>query len=136
MSVKPIVRTVAMVVGFAVIAGATAARPALRDVEHIREGLISAGIAIEVAVKCSAIDVRLLRGIGFLNGLKSHAQQLGYSKAEIDAYIADKVEKKRLEDIARGRLREKGAVEGQDDTYCAVGRAEIASSTQIGRLLR
>jgi hypothetical protein len=136
MKMSPVLKTVAFIVGFAVVAGATAAKTPLRDVEHVREGLISAGIAIEVAKKCDGIDVRLLRGISFLNSLKSHAEGLGYTRAEIDAFVDDRAEKDRLEAVARERLRSMGAVEGQWSTYCAVGRAEMAQGTQIGRLLR
>jgi hypothetical protein len=61
--------------------------------------------------------------------------RLGYSQREIQAFIEDDAEKDRLEVIARERLRGMGAVEGQPQTYCAVGLAEIAKDSQIGRLL-
>ena len=117
-------------------AGNLSAKPALRDVAHITEGLIAVGIAYEISQECESLDARFFRGISFLNGLKSHARGLGYSDAEIDAYTDDKQEQNRLEGIARTRLFSLGAIAGQPETYCAVGRAEIAAETPIGRLLR
>jgi len=126
----------ALVMGFVVIAGATAARPAIRDVEYISEGLISTAIAYEIGDKCSSIDARLVAGVNFLWSLREHAAQLGYTDDEIDAFVDSKDEQRRLEAIARSRLRQMGAVEGEWDTYCTVGATEIAGNTTIGQLLR
>jgi len=112
------------------------AQTPLRDVVHVREGIINVGIAYEISEVCPSLSARLFRGIGFLNGLKSHARDLGYSRDEIDDYVNDNAEKKRLEEIARGRLFDKGAIAGQPQTYCVVGRAEMAAGSDIGRLLR
>lgn len=112
------------------------AKPALKDVEYVSEGIISVGIAYEISQQCDSIRARTFRGISFLNGLKAHARSLGYSDQEIDAYVDDREEKNRLEAIARARLSDMGARAGNAATYCSVGRAEIASGTAIGRLLR
>ncbi|MEY1555061.1 DUF5333 domain-containing protein [Yoonia sp. R2331] len=118
------------------VAGASSAKPALKDVAYVREGIIAAGIAYEISEECGDISARLFRGLSFLNGLKSHARDLGYTEAEIDAYIDDKAEKNRLEGIARARLADLGAVPGNAQSHCTVGRAEIAKGSAIGRLLR
>lgn len=117
-------------------AGNLSAKPALRDQPQITEGLIAVGIAYEISQVCDSIRARTLRGIGVLNGLKQTARSLGYSNAEIDAFTDDSAEQDRLETIARARLAAKGAEAGRPETYCAVGRAEIAAGTAIGRLLR
>jgi len=119
-----------------VLGGALAAKPALKDVEYVREGIITAGMAIEIGDICPNVSVRLIRGYSFLNSLKSHARSLGYSNDEIDAYTGDKAEEARLKVVARARLAGMGAVSGQPETYCAVGRTEIAAGSQLGRLLR
>ena len=116
--------------------GSLSAQTALKDVERIREGIIATGIAYEISEQCSSISPRYLRGIGFLNSLKSHARDLGYSEAQIESYIDDSKEKKRLEAIARERLEALGAVAGSQTSYCAVGRAQIEAGSDIGRLLR
>jgi hypothetical protein len=120
----------------ALAAGMAAAKPALREVAYVREGLIAAGMAIELGDKCDAVSVRLIRGYSFLGSLKSHARSLGYTSDEIDAYVDDRAEKARLEDIARARLRDLGVVDGEAETYCTVARAEIAADTPVGHLLR
>lgn len=111
-----------------------AANPA--QVERVTEGLIAAGMAIELDDNCGAVDVRLLRGLNFLQGLKSHLSDLGYSNAEIDAYIDNDAEKDRLEAIARQRLSDLGVRVGETETYCIVARGQIAQDTAVGRLLR
>ena len=113
-----------------------AANTPLRDVPRITEGIIAAGIAYEIGRVCDDIGVRWLRGVNFLYSLERHAVTLGYSEAEVEAFVDSKAEQDRLEAIARARLADKGAVVGQPATYCAVGRAEIAARSQIGQLLR
>ncbi len=131
----PMAGTAALILGFVIAAGTTAALPALRENKEIREGLISTAIAYEIGRKCDSLDSRWLAGLGFLNSLRSHALDLGYSRAEVSAFIDDDEEKDRLEEEARALLREKGGVEGKWDTYCAVGQAEIAAGSRIGLLL-
>jgi hypothetical protein len=117
-------------------AAPVAAKPALSEVDKITEGLIATGIAYEISEVCADLSPRRLRGFGFLMSLRRHALDLGYSRAEVDAYIDNGAEADRLESIARTRLAEKGAVEGDPATYCRVGRREMAADSRIGRLLR
>ena len=108
----------------------------LKDEPEIRDGLLVVGMAYEISEKCGSIDARTLTGIRTLLNLKSRARELGYSSEEIEAYIDNKPEKKRLEGIARAQLVELGVTPGVEETYCAVGRAQIEKGTGIGRLLR
>lgn len=117
-------------------AGSLSAQTALKDVAHVRDGIIHVGIAYEISRKCDDIRARTFRGLSFLNSLKSHARSLGYSEAEIEAYVSDKAEEQRLEQIARQQLADLGAVPGDAASYCAVGRAQIAANTRVGWLLR
>jgi hypothetical protein len=126
----------ALVLGFAVMAGATAANPEIGKVTHITEGLINTAIAYEIDRVCDTIHPRTIEGINFLWSLKEYASELGFTDDEIRAYVDNKEEKDRLEAIARQRLRDMGAVEGQPETYCTVGRAEMAARSEIGRFLR
>ena len=125
-----------LALGVSLTASVALANPPLREVTHVREGLITAGMAIELDDNCDDVSVRLLRGLMFLSGLKRHASGLGYSDSAIDAYVDDDVEKARLEAIARARLVELGTVTGQSESYCTVARAQIAQGTPVGRLLR
>lgn len=135
-SIRAYVAAVAVLFGFIVLAGATAARADLSDQRAITEGLIATAIAYEIGDKCDSLDARLVAGVNYLWSLRRLAGELGYSDAEIDAYVDDRDEQRRLEAIARDRLRALGAIPGQWETYCAVGRAEIAKDSRIGRLLR
>lgn len=136
MTIPHLARTAALILGFTIAAGATAALPALRENAKIRDGLISTAIAYEIGRKCDSLDSRWLTGIGFLNSLRSHALELGYTRAQISAFIDDEEEKDRLEAEARALLREKGGVEGDWETYCEVGRREMAAGSRIGTLLQ
>ena len=72
----------------------------LKDVATVRDGIIAVGMAYEIGDKCGSIEARYLRGLGFLNQIKADAAQLGYSDAEIDAYIGDDAENVAL-DVAQ-----------------------------------
>jgi hypothetical protein len=118
------------------IAGSVTAQTPLKDVAYVRDGIITVGMAFELSEKCDSLNARFFRGVAFLNDLKSHARGLGYSDAEIDAYTSDKTEKRRLEAIARDMLGELGVTADDPQSYCTVGRAQIAAGTPVGRLLR
>lgn len=109
--------------------------PPLRDVPVVTEGLIEVALAYEIDRVCDDLDGRRIQGIAFLWSLHNSARDLGYSRQEIEAFIDDDVEKDRLEGIARERLAALGAVEGQPETYCAVGRDLMARETPAGSLL-
>lgn len=118
------------------LAGAASAKPALKDVGAVREGIIATGMAYEITQKCGSISPRYFRALGYLNTLKDHARGLGYTDSEIDAYTGDKAEENRLADVARERLVALGVVAGDEASYCAVGRAEIVKNSLIGQLMR
>lgn len=117
-------------------AGLVSAQTPLKDVAYVRDGIVSVGMAYELSERCSELHARIFRGLGYLQSLRRHAADLGYSRAEIDAYINDAEEKARLEGVARAQLVALGVVEGEEATYCAVGRAQIAANTRVGWLLR
>lgn len=117
-------------------AGSASAQSALKDEAEVRDGIIYVGMAYEISQKCDDISARTWRGITFLQSLKRTASDLGYSDAEIDAYVNDRDEKRRLEGVARQMLADLGVVPDEPATYCAVGREQIASNTRVGWLLR
>lgn len=135
-SAKSSIRTLLLITGFAIAAGATAVHSQLRNEPTITEGLINVAIAYEIGERCDSLSARRLAGINYLFALKAEAERLGYSDAEIDAFIDSDAEQDELETTARSRLQSLGAVNGQWDTYCAVGQAQIAQNTVAGQLLR
>jgi hypothetical protein len=89
-------------------AGSALALGPLKDVAVVRDGIIAVGMAYEIGDKCGSIEARYLRGLSFLNELKAQAASLGYTEAEIDAYIDDDAEKEALEAAARQQLADLG----------------------------
>lgn len=118
------------------ISGHAAAQDKLSDVGYVTEGLIAVGMAYELSEVCDDLDARTLRGLSYLNQLRSHARGLGFSNDEIKAYTDNKAEQDRLEAIARSRLAAMGAKPGDAASHCSVGKAEIAKGSTIGYLLR
>jgi hypothetical protein len=132
----PRVAVIAVLVLAPLAAGAQEQRPPLGEVPEIAEGLIATAIAYEVGRVCGPVDGRRVQGLAYLLQLQGRARELGYSQEEINAFIdGDDPERARLEGVARSRLAALGAVEGDEESHCAVGRAEIAKGSQIGRLL-
>ncbi|MFV2052455.1 DUF5333 domain-containing protein [Aliiroseovarius sp. YM-037] len=120
-----------------VLATATTAHAAsLRDNAEVNNGLILAGITETIYETCPTISVRKLRGIFYLRSLYTMAKNAGFSEEEIEAYVDNEEEEARLRARVNAWLADKGAVEGNPETYCAVGRAQIAAGNQIGVLLR
>jgi hypothetical protein len=120
---------------FALPAFASGLPPLARNTA-ITDGLIAVGMAIEISEQCPEISARTLKGLLYLNALKHDARAAGYSGEQIDAFIDDNAEKAKLETRARAILAERGAVPGDPDSYCTVGRAEVAADSATGRLLR
>ncbi|MFT7105823.1 MAG: hypothetical protein ACJAVT_000338 [Yoonia sp.] len=131
-------RIMAAAIAFSCVmgAGCASAQTALKDVTYVRDGIVQIGMAYELSERCGDLRARLFRGFSFLQSLKSHAYDLGYSDTEIVDYVNNRAEKKRLEGIALARLVDLGVVEGEEATYCAVGHAQIGANTRVGWLLR
>lgn len=136
MTLKPLLCATVISATFISATLSTAAFANPGSVERVTEGIITAGMAVELAENCDDVGIRMLRGLNFLQGLKNHLTDLGYSNSEIDAYIDDDVEKDRLESIARQRLSALGVVAGNAASHCTVAQGQIAAGTQLGRLMR
>jgi hypothetical protein len=117
-------------------APAVTAQGGLEAEAPIREGLIAVGIAVEIADRCDRLDTRRLKGLAYLNSLRAEARRLGYSEAEIEAFLDDDAAADRLKAEARARLAALGAVRGDGESHCRVGAAEMAAGSVIGQFLR
>ena len=115
---------------------AASAQSAISQDAHITEGLIAVGIADEIRSTCDSISPRMIRAYQFINGLWSHAREAGYSDPEIEAYVDSDTEKARLKGLALAYMTQNGVVPGDAESYCTLGRTEIAEGSAIGRLLR
>ena len=118
-------------------AAATAvAKPPLRDVAEIDETLLAVGLANDIRENCPDISARVLKALVLLRNLKARANELGYSDDEIDAYRSSDVEKARMRTEGDAWLAAHGVTEGDAQSFCAAGRAEIEKDSQIGALLK
>jgi hypothetical protein len=108
----------------------------LSSEKHINDSLRAGRIGDVIRKTCPTIDARMFVVWAKIEDLKSYALNKGYTRAEVEAFLDDRNEKNRLKAEAEAWLKEAGAVEGQPETYCKVGRDEIAKKSLIGSLLR
>ena len=119
----------------AVLASPAAALEPLSQEKYINDRLIAARIADRIRRTCPTIDGRILYAYGEARKLKSYAQKKGYSSAQIDAFLDNRQEKDRIYAMAEDYLKRKGARADDPQSFCAVGRQEIANRSVIGSLL-
>lgn len=107
----------------------------LSQEKYINDRLIAARIADRVRRTCDRIDGRLFYAFGEARKLKSYARNKGYTNAQIDAFLDSKADKKRIYAVAEDYLLRNGAKKSDPQTFCAIGRREIANRSIIGSLL-
>ena len=122
------------------LAGALLATPVvalepLSKEKYINDRLIAARIADRIRRTCPTIDGRILYAYGEARKLQGYARKQGYSKAQIDAFLDSKPDKKRIYAVAEDYLTRRGAKSGDAQSFCAIGRQEIANKSIIGSLL-
>ncbi|MDZ4395188.1 DUF5333 domain-containing protein [Cypionkella sp.] len=103
---------------------------------HINESLVAGQVGDTIRKTCPSISAKMFTVLGKLNALEDYARDKGYTEAEVKAFLKDKTEKKRIKQLAKDYLTKAGAVEGDAESYCKVGRDEIAKGTLTGSLLR
>lgn len=127
-----------VILGVVLATGLVAAeqdKPPLRDVKELDDGVYIVGLANEIRKACPDISGRLWKGVAELRRLYDRAQELGYTRPEIEAHVESDVEKDRLRARAESEMKARGFVQNEAG-YCALGRAEIAARTDVGALLR
>jgi hypothetical protein len=118
-----------------VCGGMASAKPSLRDVPEIEDPLFAVAVAHVLREECASLAAREMKGISILWGLRSTANDLGYSDKEILAYVQSGKEKARMRAKGMELLATYGP-ETDPKTYCAMGRDEIRKNSAIGALLR
>ena len=112
------------------------ARVQLKDDAVIEDGLVLVSTGKMLYRGCDAIAPRRLKALSFARSLQKRAQSLGYSNAEIDAYLDSETDKDRVKAKARAYLTGKGADLASSASLCSVGAVEINQETSVGRYLR
>lgn len=108
----------------------------MRDDPEIHEGLTVIAVGRHIQNKCDDISPRLLRALGFAEGLADRAEELGVARSDIRAFIDDRTEQQRYRDVMQEWFAARGVDHREEEAVCRVGRDEITAGTQIGRLLR
>lgn len=108
----------------------------LRDDPVIHEGLTAIAVGRMIHNICPDVNARMLRALAFAEGLVEHAQSLGFTRRQINAYIDNAADQDRYRDIAWQYLVARGVEHDDVASVCRVGRDEMAAGSAIGRLLR
>ncbi len=127
---------VAGVLAFAATAAAAEAAVPLNQEPHINESLIAVAVGNAIRKTCPGISARMMVVFSKGRELQTYAYEKGYSKDEVEAFLDDDTEKARVKGLAADYMSANGVVESDVETYCALGRAEIAKDSLIGSLLR
>lgn len=109
----------------------------LRGTPAIYNGLFTAAVIRHISSTCPAIEPpgRLARTNYFLR-LYNRARDLGFSRAQIEAFVEDRNERARLEQTVLSHLRNAGVDPMNEASVCAYARTQIAERTALGRQLR
>lgn len=110
--------------------------PPLHEDRNVRFSFYSAGLADIIRNNCTEISGRDLRGLRYALALRNYALDTGYTRADIDALLADKRREEELRQEIVSDLASRGATPGNEEAYCRVGREEIAKDSLAGKLLR
>ena len=103
---------------------------------HVTEKLVAAQVGDIIRNTCPSISARMFVVLSEGLSLKNYALDQGNTEAEIKAFLAKPSEKARIKGLALDYLAKAGAKEGDPESYCVVGRAEIAAGSTVGQLLR
>lgn len=128
-------RVFAALTAFALLAAPALALEPLAKEKYINDRLIAARIADRVRRECPSIDGRMFYAFAEARRLQSYALKKGYTKAQIDAFLDDKAERKRIYAVAEDYLTRRGAKPGATQAFCRIGTDEIARRSIIGSLL-
>ena len=118
------------------LAAPAMAQVALNQNDHITESLVAAQVGDTIRKTCASISARYTVVYTKLSELEDYARAEGYTETEVRAFLKDKTEKARIKALAAEYLASAGVVDGDEESYCQVGRDEIAKETLAGSLLK
>ena len=117
----------------ALVPAASAA--SLSQESDINDALFEIAVADEIRKRCDRISPRIFEALGRMRALNAEARRRGYSDAEIEDYVSDKEEKRKMRARADAYIRARGAEPNDGPSLCALGQSEIAKQSRIGSLL-
>ena len=116
-------------------ASSAAALPPLGEQAAVVDKLVAVRVADRIRRTCPTISARMLRVLAESNALKSQAAGLGYDEDVVRAFLDDKSERAKIYARAEAYLSAEGAREGDPESFCDVGRKEIAANSYAGSLI-
>ena len=119
-----------------VATSAASAKPPVREVAYVDDGLFNVAVDDVIRKGYDRIDARFFKAISVLRDLKQHATSLGYTDAEIEAFVDSDAEKDRMRARGANLFKARGVDPENPEDLCRMGREEIAKNSQIGVLLR
>ncbi len=128
-------RTLGAALVAATLAAPAAALPPLSQEPHVNDSLIQARVADMLRRGCPSLNARILKAFGEARKLKRYALDKGYSEDQIDAFLDNRDERRRIYAEADRYMTANGVVNGQPETFCRLGQQEIAQKTIAGSLL-
>jgi hypothetical protein len=136
-AMKPLLlATVFAVLATSAFSAVPARAQTLREDAHVTEKLVAAQAGDILRNACPKARARMFVVFGEMMSLKSYAKSQGYDEPTVKAFLADKAEKKRIRQLANAYLAKAGFIKGDEASACATARAEVASATFTGSLLR
>lgn len=129
----------ALIAGAVVLcAGMANAQPSvpLAEEPHINEQLMAAAVGDVIRNTCPNISARMVTVFFKAKELEKYARKAGYDEDEVKAFLKDKSEKARIKGKATDYMAANGVVDGDVESYCTLGRAEIEKDSLIGALLK
>lgn len=133
--VKPVALVALIVASLATSAVAAQTPPPINEEPHIHKTLFAAAVGALILQSCSTVFPRYLRIKTKIDELEAYAHDMGYTDEDIRGFLDDKDEQKKMRRAANRYLRKHGVVKGNPETYCALGRAEIANKTLTGQVI-
>ncbi len=130
------ITTLALGVTFSLGLGGAVAASGLKSETDLNNGLLVAAVAEKIQRECGSIGARMFRARAYANQLKEQAEARGYSMAEIEAYVDDSDEKRKMRERRNAYFKSKGASNLDPDSLCVLGHAEINANSPVGQLLR
>lgn len=121
---------------FALIAAPALALEPINKEQHINHTLLQGFIADKIDDNCDGLSARKFQALLELYSLRNYALDKGYSSSEVKEFVTSKTEKARGKAEAVDWLHAQGAVDGDQASFCKIGRDEIAKDSLIGQLLR
>jgi expansin (peptidoglycan-binding protein) len=102
---------------------------------HVTEALVAARKADMIRRTCPSISARPLAVWRATQDLRAYAVGQGYTEEAVKAFLRDPAEKARIAALAEAEMKAGGVDPAVVESYCVLGRAEIAAGSAAGKLL-